>query len=1090
MDLKRQALRALTTLCLSMLCLVAFAQSRQVTGKVLDQSGEPIIGANVTIAGTANGTITDIDGNFMLQSVSGDAKIKVSYIGYITQTVSVGNQTKVNIKLLEDAAKLDEVVVIGYGTVKKRDLTGSVASVSNEALTVNPVSDVSQALQGRLPGVSVVSQDGRPGAEVSIRVRGGGSVTQSNDPLFIVDGFPVGSISDIPADQIESIDVLKDASSTAIYGARGANGVILVTTKGAKTDKISVAYNGYVQTKSISKNLETLNAQEYMNYWWGYTSALGGNYLDGFTKYYGLGEKYGNHYNDYAGVGVHNYTDDIYRSAFTHNHNVSISGGSAKTKVIFNAGFIEDEGIKINSGLERSNYSLKVQQELLKNLKVDFDVRYTETKLNGIEGDVRNGRGSIASAAYMYLPIDNPLGGVELNEVSSGFGNGSTYVDITRGTPVELINAVVNKEKRQNLRATAAVTWDIIDGLVLRSELGFTRGNKEVNYYEDGLITGNKNAKITKGDSKGMRSVTTLNYDVQGLNEKHKLSFLLGNELLRDRSNSSYMSGKGYPDSFDYNKTIGLINMYNIEGAFSNTIGTPDKTVSFFARGNYSLLDRYLFTATFRADGSSKFAPNKRWGYFPAGAFAWRVSDEAFMENTTNWLNNLKLRISYGTAGSDNINSSLWKETWKAEVKTINGEPTTVYKPEGLLPNPDLKWETTISRNVGIDFGFLNNRLYGTLDLYWNSTKNLLMRVPIDETTGYSYQYDNIGKTSNKGFELALGVDLVRSKDFNLSMNATYNYNRNKIDEMKEGVTTLYGSQWASSNTSPTYDYTFTEGKSVGLIRAYACDGYYKVSDFDYANGIYTLKANVNDMPSVDKGIGGYPHPYQVAENQKAFPGAMKLRDADGDGNADIEEYEVTPRHTGGFNINASYKGFDFNAGFNWVIGGHIYNVGALLNMYGNIYDAIGANRLSVVNDCFKFYDVNSSGELYAVTDPEELTKLNANAKYYSSYAGHGITTSQFIEDGSYLRLQSLTIGYTLPKSITKKIGMQRLRVYATGGNLFTITGYKGLDPEVNAIASRTSNTGANAGGFPTLGLDFGTYPRARTFTFGVNVEF
>ncbi len=1090
MNLKRLAKRALATLSLSMLCLVAFAQGHQVTGTVIDGTGEPIIGANVLEVGTTNGVITDIDGNFKL-NVQPNAKLQVSFIGYISQTIAVGNQKEFKIILKDDSKALDEVVVIGYGTVKKRDLTGSVASVNNETLTANPVSDVAQALQGRLPGVSVMSQDGRPDAEVSIRVRGGGSVTQSNDPLFVVDGFPVSSISDIPADQIESIDVLKDASSTAIYGARGANGVILITTKGAKTDKISVTYNGYVQTKKAANTLDVLNAQQYMEYWWGYNTGYGTSYADGFAKYYGLGSKYGNHYNDYANVDVHNYTDDIYRSAFSHNHNINISGGSEKTKVAFNANYLNDQGIKINSGLDRANFSLKLQQEILKNLKVDFDIRYVETKINGVEDNAVNGRGSLTSSAYMYLPIDNPLGGVDYTEASGGFGNGDIFIDKSKGTPVELINDITNKTNRQNFRTTAAVTWDIIKGLSLRSEFGFSRGHNQTNYYEDGLTNSYKYAKITKGDSKDLRSVTTLNYEVKGLGENNKLSFLLGNEFLKSESNSSWMSGKGYPDSFDYNKTIGLINMWQTEGLFQNTLGTPSKTVSFFARGNYSLLDRYLFTATFRADGSSKFAPNHRWGYFPAGAFAWRISDEPFMANTKKWLDNLKLRLSFGTAGSDNISPSLWKETWIASTESINGENVTVFKPEGLYPNENLKWETTISRNLGLDFGFWNNRLYGTIDLYWNTTKDLLMCVPIDETTGYSYQYDNIGKTSNKGIELSLGADIVRTKDFKLSISATYNYNKNNIDELSEGITTSYGSGWASSDTSPIYDYTFSVGKPVGLIRAYASDGFYKVNDFNYdsATGTYTLKNGVTDMPSVDKGYGTYPNPFKIADGQQAFPGAMKLRDADGDGNADLEEFEVNPKHTGGFNINATYKNFDLNAAFSWTAGGHVYNVASLLNMYGNGNGSIGANRLAVVNDCFKYYQVDNNGELQAVTDPTALESLNANAKYYSPYAQKGIATSDFIESNSFLRLQSLTIGYSLPKSLISKIGMQRCRLYATGGNLFTITGYKGLDPEVNAVTDR-NGASSNAQKFPTLGLDFGTYPRARTFTFGVNIEF
>ncbi len=335
--------RVYSTFLLSMFCVLAFAQGKQITGVIKDGTGEPMIGVNVLVKGTTNGTITDFDGKFAISDVKNSDVLTITYVGYVQQSIPVGNQTSFNIILKEDTETLDEVVVIGYGTVKKRDLTGSVASVSNETLTANPVSDVSQALQGKLAGVSVVSQDGRPGAEVSIRVRGGGSITQSNDPLFIVDGFPVSSISDIPADQIETIDVLKDASSTAIYGARGANGVILVTTKGAKTDKLSVTYNGYVQTKAAAKTLDPLSAQDYVKYQWAYADALertgGAVSADGVAKYFGLGAAYGNHFADYANVDVHDWTDDMLRNAIAHTHNLSISGGSEKTKFVLNLEF-------------------------------------------------------------------------------------------------------------------------------------------------------------------------------------------------------------------------------------------------------------------------------------------------------------------------------------------------------------------------------------------------------------------------------------------------------------------------------------------------------------------------------------------------------------------------------------------------------------------------------------------------------------------------------------------------------------------------------------------------------------------------------
>lgn len=1086
--------RVYSTFLLSMLCVLAFAQGKQISGIIKDSAGEPMIGVNVLVKGTTNGTITDFDGKFVIQDVKDSDVLTVTYVGYVSQSIAVGNKSSFNIILKEDTEALDEVVVIGYGTVKKRDLTGSVSSVNNETLTANPVSDVSQALQGKLAGVSVVSQDGRPGAEVSIRVRGGGSITQSNDPLFIVDGFPVSSISDVPADQIESIDVLKDASSTAIYGARGANGVILVTTKGAKTDRLSVTYNGYIQTKSAAKTLEPLGAQDYVKYQWAYADALertgGAVSADGVAQYFGLGSAYGNHYADYANVGVHDWTDDLLRNAIAHTHNLSISGGSEKTKFVLNVNYLNDEGIKINSGYNRFNTSLKLNQELLKNLKLDVDIRYSEDQTTGKESST-NGKGSLLSGAYRWRPIDNPLGDAN---AFGGFGLGADNIDMGYGTPVDWTNDMQNIARKQRLRGIAALSWDIIDGLTLRAEVGGGRNWGETKYYENGLTQGHKVAKLTRSEGYNLRNVNTLNYQVQGLGDDHDLSFLLGQETIVSKSNSTEIEGHGYPDGFDFDQTFGMIDQTDktlAKDKFSNTIGTPDKTVSFFARANYSLLDRYLLTVTFRADGSSKFAPNHRWGYFPAGALAWRISDEAFMEGTRNWLDNLKLRLSYGMAGADNIDSSLWRETWESTTVTFNGQNYSGYKPNGMLSNPDLKWETTISRNIGLDFGFFGNRLSGTIDAYWNTTKDLLMCIPIDETTGYSYQYQNIGQTSNKGIEIALNYDIVRTKDFTFGISATYNYNHNNIDELADNIIAQYGSQWASTSTTPNYDYEFREGKPVGLIRGYICDGFYTTADFNYdpATQMYTLKPGVADLGNQ---VGNYPSHYNLPEGQKAFPGAIKLRDLDGNGVADTDDVadlgEITHPHTGGVNLNMTWKNIDFSAGFAWAAGGHVYNVNSLINMYGNKDTGAGANKLAFVKDCYQIYDIQN-GELVPVVDPDALDALNAGAKYGVPYMENGTVLSTFVEDASFLRLNTLTIGYTFPKAWTQKIGMQRARIYATAGNLFTITGYSGIDPEVNADPEK-STTYANTGNYPLLGMDYGTYPRARTFTFGVNIAF
>lgn len=1068
-------------------------QTLTISGVVSGSDGYPIPGATVVVKGTTNGTITDLDGKYNISNVPGNGTLQFSFVGMKLMEVPVAGKTEISVTLEEETIGLEEVVAIGYGVVKKKDLTGAVASVKGEELANMPVPDVSQAMQGRLMGVNVVSQDGRPGADVSIRIRGGGSITQSNDPLFVVDGFPVSSISDIPADQIESIDVLKDASSTAIYGARGANGVILVTTKNGKSGKVSVQYSGYTQLKSAANTLSPLSAQEYIKHTWAYTSAYGASNADGIAQYYGLGSAYGNHYDDYANVSAHNYTDDALRTAFTQSHNVTVSGGNEKTKMYASIGHLNDEGIKINSGFKRTNANFKIDQQLADNLSVNVDIRYSESELNSREGTT-NGRGSLLSSAYWYRPIDNPLGSVDYTDVSSAFGNGDANIDESQNI-IDLINDVTEKKNDQNLRGFAGLDWEIIKNLKAHTEVGITRNHSVRNYYEDGLTNGYKTATVTRSASESLRSVTTLNYDWQ-VNENNKLSFLLGNEVLKSESESTQVYGRGYPDNFDYKTTLGLIQTAQDQTSFSNQYNVPSHTLSFFGRVNYNLNEKYLLTATFRADGSSKFAPNQRWGYFPAAAAAWRVSEEDFLKDLM-WLDNLKLRLSYGAAGSDNINPGLWKETWESGRSSnihypINGVIGSYYAPEGLLANPDLKWETTISRNLGIDYGFLNNRIYGVIEAYYNTTKDLLMAVPIDNTTGYSFQYQNFGQTSNKGIELSVGGDIIRSNDLTFGVNLIYNYNHNKIDELSDTEEYQYGSRWASTSTQPAYDYVLAEGKSVGVIRGFVSEGFYTVDDFDYANGVYTLKDGVADFDG--NLTGNYPNPFTVADGQNAFPGAIKLKDVDGDGTVTSTDFtdlgEAMPKHTGSVNMNLKYKNFDLSTNFNWVLGGKIYNASALVSTYGNKDNTIGANRLGFVADSYQSYNIDGNGDIYAVTDPTELAALNSNAKYATPYYENGITYSTFVENGSYLRLQTVTLGYQVPKQASAKLGIENIRVYFTANNVFTITGYSGVDPEVNASPTANSSYFSNLKIFPTTNMDWGTYPRARTYTLGLNVTF
>lgn len=1060
----------------------------KITGQVTDSSGAPLPGVTVVIKGTSTGTITDLDGNYSLSGVPANATLVFTFVGMGTQEIALVGQSTVNVVLEEDAIGLEEVVAVGYGTVKRADLTGAVASVKGEKLTAIPVSNVAEALQGRLLGVNITSQDGRPGASMSVRVRGGGSITQSNEPLYIVDGFPVSGISDIPTSEIESIDVLKDAASTAIYGARGANGVILVTTKSGKEGKVKVSYDGYVKVGTVAEQLETLSAQDYVLNSWSYAASRGTANQDAVERYFGLGTDYGNHYAEYAGVNTHDYTDDLLCTSASQSHYVTISGGSEITKISSTIGYIDEEGIKINSNYDRMNGSLKLQQELSSDLTFDLDIRYTES--NSVSG-----RESGAATAYTYRPIDNPLGGVDFTEVASGFSFGIANID-DQNNPVELTNDITNKSLSRSLRGSAALSWEIINGLTARSELAYTRGSSKNTYYENGYTNGEKRATLTRGQSQGFRSVSTLNYKFD-INESNTFSILLGNEVLSSESESTRLEGRDYPDSFGYDDTMGLIHTASESFSAINSIGVPSQTTSFFGRLNYSLLNRYLLTATFRSDGSSKFAPNNRWGYFPAAAFAWRIFDEPFMDNTKNWLSNLKLRLSYGTSGADNISSNLWRETWSSlgsanNHTPINGELGPFYRPDGLLANPDLKWETTVSRNIGIDYGILNNSINGSLEIYWNTTKDLLMAVPVDNTTGYSYQFQNFGQTSNKGVELSLNADILNTSDFRFNLGVIYNYNRNNLDKLSNAEQYLYSSFWASTALVPTNDYMFEEGKPIGLARGFISDGFYSVDDFNYVDGQYVLKENV---PDISRSVTlTYMHPFNLPAEQTAFPGAAKFQDVDGSGVVDLDDAtvlgEMVPSHTGSFQLNFTYKQFDLSSNFTWVAGGKVYNVAALRNTQGDEFVGIGKQRVDWVADAYKVYDVDESGNLYPVTNPDELQALNANAQYHLPYHQSAISSSEWLEDGSYIRLQTLSLGYTLPKAWLSRAKIDNARFYFTANNLFTITGYSGLDPEVNVTPTGRSGYFGDLRVFPTPNMDNGAYPRARTFTIGTNITF
>lgn len=1103
MDSKRLIGKTLAALFLSMLCLVSFAQNRTVTGVVLDNRGDPVIGANIRVVGdAATGTITDIDGNFSLSVPASAKQLEVSFIGMQTQKVNIVAGQPVNVTLTEDAEVLDEVVVIGYQTVKRKDLTGSVASVTGKNIAATPVSNVAQALQGKLPGVNVTSQDGRPDAEVSIRVRGGGSISQSNDPLVLIDGVS-GTLSDIPADQVESIDVLKDASSTAIYGARGANGVILVTTKGAKEGKTTVSYNGYVKFNTPTKYLDALAPYDYLKFVWANAEANSSAYSEPFDKLFGLSN---GGLERYCGMKTSDIQRDVYNSSVSHNHDLSVTGGTDKTKVLFSVNYMDENGMKINSYARRANVSLKVNQKLLDNLDLSLDTRYVDVQTMGGEGTT-SGSGSDLSSSYRFRPIATSQIMGDMNAFQEG--NIESYGKRSLWELYSPVNRIQDYEPlgiKQDLRSTVSLNWGIVKGLTYHTDLTLNRSWKQDKKWSGAVYkeyidnsTGEKtyagDADYKKSDSWGLRWTNTLSYDLN-FAKIHHLNILAGHEVTNSGGTELRAQASAFPANFTKDNAFAMINQYDKEkgdGSFYSGTSTPGRIVSFFGRANYSLMDRYLLTLTFRADGSSKFSPDNRWGYFPAAALAWRVSEESFMESTKSWLDNLKLRLSYGEVGNDGINADLWSQTWASETDTrmqyvIGNKYYSAYDlTSSQMANKDLKWETTITRDLGIDFGLFNNRLTGTIDLYWNTTKDLLMLTTIPGITGFTQTYANIGQTSNKGLELSLQGVLYSNKDWHVSAGFNINFNKGNVDKLADNITGLYGTSWASNSTFPKSDYILKEGSPVGLVRGLVYDGFYTVDDFTYANGVYTLKPGVPDMTT--EVIPAYHgvSAKERAEGQLAYPGMIKFKDLDNSGNigeGDIDIIgDMNPVHTGGFNINAAYKGIDLGLYFNWSYGNDVYNVNKLGTLYGYKETGVYENKLAIVNNSYKIYDV-VNGELVRLTTPEQLNNANQHASLPTPYNENGITSTLGIEDGSFLRLNTMTLGYTFPQQMVKKAGISNLRIYSSIYNLFTITGYSGLDPEVNA------NTKQNKQAYPTYGLDWGTYPRARSFVVGVNLSF
>ena len=1054
-----------------------YAQSRTISGVVKDSQG-PVLAATVVVVGTTVGVSTGLDGDFTI-SVPADAKqLRVSYIGYDDQLVDLmPSKTAYEIFLSESTNVMDEVVVVGYGVQKRSDLTGSVSSVSSKVLEAMPVSSAAGAITGRMAGVQVTTSEGGPDAEIKVRVRGGGSITQDNSPLFIVDGFPVSTINDIAPGDIQSIDVLKDASATAIYGARGANGVVIVTTKSGKEGKTSVSLNVYLGWKELANELDVLDSYEYVMSQYELANYKSSTWNDdtSFMRYYGA-------YGDlelYKNMKTTNWQREIFgRTGFTQNYNASITGGSEKVKYNIGLTHMDDESIMIGSGFMRNNLNAKINGQIAKGLTFDLTARYSYTSVIGA-GTSTEGGSSVARLkhAVRYMPTAGisemlPEGDDYLEEML--VSNSAEFLN-----PVDMTNDEYKKSVRQRQTYNAALNWEIIKGLTFRSEWGIELyDEKNDTFY--GLATSNarKNnlaplAMKEKKDSYQWRIANTMTY-ANTFAEKHDLTVMVGQEVVSSVSNSLKVEARYFPKSTT--REVALANMdLGTPRPISTSVGTPNNMASFFGRVNYSFDDRYILTASLRADGSSKFAPGNQWGYFPSAAVAWRISQEEFMKSSEEWLSNLKLRFSFGASGNNRISNDLYRYVYSVssppKMYGINGVEQAIMTPSSALPNPELKWETTVTRNLGVDFGFFNNRLSGSVDVYWNTTKDLLIGASIPASSGFSSQFQNIGKTSNRGVEVVLDGVLVDKKNFRLLLSANLSYNKNRVDALGYAQTMLQGSGWEST-ISGVGDYLVEVGKPIGQVYGYRCDGFYTVDDFNYTydpdsgTATWTPKDGVESLP-----YGGSP-----------MPGAMKIRDLNGDGKIDSSDREVLgcvqPTVTGGFNLSATFYGVDVAAYFNYSIGNKVYNANKI-EFTSTFNTRRYGNHLGIMRDRFTYIDKQTGTTL--LNDIDALRAANANAKIWTPVnITRGVMTDWALEDASFLRLSNVTVGYTLPEKWTKKIGMSRFRVYVTGTNLFCLTDYSGYDPEVDTRRSTPL----------TPNVDYSAFPRARQVVVGANITF
>lgn len=1000
-------------------------QQKRLRGNVSDMSGQTIIGASVMLKGSTKGVITDLDGNFVLENVPSDAVIIVSYMGYTTQEVKTAGKDFLKVVLKEDMELLDEVVVVGYGISKKSDITGSVASIKGDILSKQSVGDVGIALQGRIPGVSITSQSGSPGAAPTIRVRGIGTVNDS-EPLYVVDGMPVSNISYLNPNDIASLEVLKDASASAIYGSRGANGVILITTKSGTVGKTTVNFNAYYGVQTAINNLDLMSGPEW------YDFQLKVN--ETRTSPIDLSKVDRNTSTDWI--------DAITRSATIQNYYVDISGGQGGMTYTASAGYLGQEGTIKGTDYERLSLRLNAKNKINDiftigtNLSTSFSTRHTV-----LESDEAF---SVMSTALKMEPV------VPVRTADGKYGY-SSFADIYN--PVATIDYSNTKRKNLDLVGSVYGTVNFTKELMFKTSFGVDIRRIDdydfVPQYEVSPSQKTAESTVTRGSTNYMNWVweNTLSYE-KIFNEKHDFKAMIGYTMESTRNETFSASKNGVPGDSENLQYIDAAQTANSDKA--SGIAWESSMISYLGRVNYAYDDRYLATASVRIDGSSRFGENNRYATFPSFSLAWKLSNERFFKNlNADWIDLIKLRGGWGQIGNQNIGNYLYQNvlTSAQQYQYTYGVPEEVY--QGVmaiaLGNPDIKWETTESTNIGIDIALFQS-LTLTADWYSKTTKDMLLTEPIPNHMGFeSGPVTNVGSVRNRGFEFSAQWQKQITKDLFLSVGGNIATVNNEVLSLGTGSALTGGTVYNRGSATRTY-----VGSTIGEFWGYKTNGL--VQTEEQLVEVQKLQPNAGLGDFIFMDLNGY------AEDGKTLTGMPdgKLDDAD-----KTSIGSPIPDFTYGFNLSLNYKNFDFAVFFEGVYGNEIFN----------------ANR------AYTFSTGSSFSKNRALLNAWTPDNRNTNIPRINGDDNNdNMRLSDFyVEDGSYLRLKNIQLGYTFPKQLTQKIKIQNLRIYVSAQNLFTVTDYTGADPEIGQLT--TTN-------YLSRGFDYGTYPQARTFTGGINITF